>query len=63
MPRVEVYEDAAAEYRWRKVADNGEIASVAGESFTRREDARRSAIAENPEVDPDLIAYAEEDGS
>lgn len=39
----EVYQDEADEFRWRLVAGNGQIVAVAGESFSRRHDAWRSA--------------------
>lgn len=33
---VEVYEDAAGEYRWRRKAENGEIVSDSAEGYADR---------------------------
>lgn len=41
---VVVYQDAAAEWRWRAVAGNGEIVATS-EGYTRHEDAVRAAQA------------------
>lgn len=38
-----VYLDKAGEWRWRRVAPNGEIIASSGESFTRLSDAERAA--------------------
>jgi uncharacterized protein YegP (UPF0339 family) len=43
MDRIEVFRDEAGEWRWRKVARNGEIIATSGESYTRRWSARRAA--------------------
>jgi uncharacterized protein YegP (UPF0339 family) len=43
MDRVEVYRDDAGEWRWRKVAANGEIIATSGEGYTRKWSARRAA--------------------
>jgi uncharacterized protein YegP (UPF0339 family) len=37
-----VYQDSRGEWRWRRVASNGEIIAV-GEGHSRRSDAERSA--------------------
>jgi uncharacterized protein YegP (UPF0339 family) len=41
--RTVVYLDKAGEWRWRRVAPNGEIIASSGESFTRLSDAERAA--------------------
>ncbi|WP_276259155.1 HVO_2922 family protein [Haloglomus litoreum] len=38
----EVYRDAAGEYRWRLVHENGNILADGSEGYTRRHDARRA---------------------
>lgn len=38
-----VYQDNAGEWRWRRVAPNGEIIADSGESYTRMADAERAA--------------------
>ena len=47
---VQVFQDGAGGYRWRRVAPNNEIIS-SGESFTRRHDAVRAAKRANPDVE------------
>lgn len=47
-PKVVVYA-AADGWRWRRVKGNGEIVAV-GESYTRKFDAKRAAIRENPDA-------------
>jgi uncharacterized protein len=41
--RTEIYQDAAGEWRWRRVAPNGETIADSGEGYTRQEDAKRAA--------------------
>ena len=41
--RVEVYLDVSGEWRWRRVAANGEIIADSAEGYTRRHDARIAA--------------------
>jgi uncharacterized protein YegP (UPF0339 family) len=41
--RTEVYKDAAGEWRWRRVAGNGEVIADSGESYTRKYDALMAA--------------------
>ena len=38
-----IYRDKAGEYRWRRVAPNGEIIADSGEGYTRLSDAERAA--------------------
>lgn len=40
---IEVYEDAAGEWRWRATAPNGDIEADSGEGFATRAAALRSA--------------------
>lgn len=40
--RIELYQDAAGEYRWRLVADNGRVVADSGEGYTRKRDAQRA---------------------
>ena len=40
---IEVYKDAAARWRWRYVAQNGNVLADSGQSYTRRVDAVRAA--------------------
>jgi uncharacterized protein YegP (UPF0339 family) len=45
--RVQIYEDEAGEWRWRRIAPNGEIVSESGEGYTERNDAREAALRVN----------------
>lgn len=47
--RVVIYEDHALQFRWRRIAANGEIISTSGESYTRRHDCERAARRVNRE--------------
>lgn len=38
-----VYQDEAGEWRWKRVAPNGEIIADSGEGYTRLADAERAA--------------------
>ena len=38
-----VYQDKAGEWRWRRVAPNGEIIADSAEGYTRLSDAERAA--------------------
>jgi uncharacterized protein YegP (UPF0339 family) len=40
--KVEIYEDARGEYRWRMKASNGRIVATGGEGFTRKSSCRES---------------------
>ena len=42
MPRFEVFEDVAGQFRWRLIAGNGEIVATS-EAYTARWNASRSA--------------------
>jgi uncharacterized protein YegP (UPF0339 family) len=37
-PRIEIYKDAAGEWRWRAKAENGEIVADGGEGYINRVD-------------------------
>ncbi|MEF8851607.1 MAG: HVO_2922 family protein [Haloarculaceae archaeon] len=52
---VEVYEDEAGEYRWRLVAENGEVVADGGEGFATERGARES-IARVREYAPEADA-------
>lgn len=47
-PRVEVYRDSAGEWRWRRIAANGNITGDSGQGYSRRWSARRAARRANP---------------
>jgi uncharacterized protein YegP (UPF0339 family) len=53
--RLDVYEDASGEFRWRKVALIGnlpdEIVSEGGEGYSDRSGAVEAAKRENPDLD------------
>jgi uncharacterized protein YegP (UPF0339 family) len=40
--KLEIYEDAADEWRWRLVASNGEIIADGGEGYASKSDAKRA---------------------
>lgn len=41
--RTEVYLDKAGEWRWRRIAGNGEIVADSGEGYSRKFDALMAA--------------------
>jgi uncharacterized protein YegP (UPF0339 family) len=45
--RVEVYRDAGGEWRWRRIAGNGEIVAASGEGYADRSGAVAAATREN----------------
>jgi uncharacterized protein YegP (UPF0339 family) len=47
-PRIELYEDAGAKFRWRRVARNGQIVSTPGQGYKRSAYARKAARREYP---------------
>jgi uncharacterized protein YegP (UPF0339 family) len=49
--RVEIYPDAAGEWRWRRLATNGEVVSDSGEGYVRKTDAIGAAHAVNVDVE------------
>jgi uncharacterized protein YegP (UPF0339 family) len=55
--RVEVYEDAGGEWRWRRIARNGETVADSGEGYTRSADAVEAAEREFPD---DLVNLADD---
>ena len=50
-----VYQDKAGEWRWKRVAGNGEVVADSGEGYSRERDAYRAAQAfvapDSPEVE------------
>ena len=40
---IEVYRDAASRWRWRYIAQNGNVLADSGQSYSRRVDAVRAA--------------------
>jgi uncharacterized protein YegP (UPF0339 family) len=52
--RTEVYEDAAGEYRWRRLAANNRVIADSAEGYTRKHDAERAArrVFEGPIDEP-----------
>ncbi len=45
--RVEVYQDARDEWRWRRLAGNNKVIADSGEGYLHRVDCLDSAIAVN----------------
>lgn len=43
---IEVYQDIAGEWRWRKKSPNGEITATSGEAFDERSNAIEAAERE-----------------
>ena len=62
MDEIVVYRDEAGEWRWRKVADNGEIVADSAEAYTRKADALRAAERE-AQGSVAVIDVAEQDTS
>lgn len=51
--RVEIYDDHGQEYRWRRVAANGNIVSDSAEGYTRWFTCVRAALTRNLDVPPE----------
>lgn len=51
--RTIVYQDKAGEWRWKRVAANGEIIADSAEGYTRMADAERAAF--RAFMDPDGV--------
>jgi uncharacterized protein YegP (UPF0339 family) len=47
MDKLQVFQDEAGEWRWRKRAPNGEIIAVSGEGFVDKGGAARAAARAN----------------
>jgi uncharacterized protein YegP (UPF0339 family) len=63
MPRIEVYKDRADEWRWRKVADNGNVIAESGEGYKNKShavDMARQELGTHPAGAPryDLVQGA-----
>lgn len=57
--RVQVYPDDAGEYRWRRIAPNGEVVSDSGEGYVVESHARDAAHRANGD---DVVYEFEETG-
>lgn len=57
MPRIQPYKDDAGEYRWRRIAENGNIIAVSGEGYKNKQDALEMAEKQFPDdrLDWDLL--------
>jgi uncharacterized protein YegP (UPF0339 family) len=53
--KLELYQDKAGEWRWRRVAKNGEVVADSGEGYTRKSDAVEAARREFPY---DFVTFA-----
>ena len=51
MDIVEVYQDEAGEYRWRRIAPNNRIIADSGEGYVDRNNAREAAERVNEGVE------------
>lgn len=47
---VDLYRDDAGEWRWRRVAANGEVVADSAEGYVRLEDARVGAERQGVEI-------------
>lgn len=41
--KVEIYKDAAKEYRWRRIAPNGKIVGASSEGYNNKGDCEANA--------------------
>lgn len=48
--KVEVFKDSAGEWRWRRVAQNGNIISTGGEGYVNKADCVAIAARLNPSI-------------
>lgn len=46
MDEIKVYQDASGEYRWKRVAENGNEVADSGEGYTRKASAVEAAERE-----------------
>lgn len=54
---IEIYKDRSGEWRWRRVAANGNITADSAEGYLHRTDCLEMAYSENPGVEVfDIIA-------
>ena len=51
--RVEIYDDHGQEFRWRRVAANGQTVATPGEGYTTKYHAIRAALTRNVDVPPE----------
>lgn len=49
--RVVIYKDTAEEWRWHRVAANGNIISESGEGYDNRDWAFHMAVSLNPDAE------------
>lgn len=61
MDKVHIYTDSKGEFRWRRVAPNGEIVTACAEGFETKDYAELSAVRYN--ADTQLVYDEEPDGN
>ncbi len=49
MPKLQPYQDQAGEWRWRRIADNGNIIATSGEGYKNKRDMLEMAEANFPD--------------
>ena len=49
--RLEVFEDKAGEFRWRRKAGNSQVISTSGEGYPRKRDALRGLELANSDME------------
>jgi uncharacterized protein YegP (UPF0339 family) len=55
--RLTIYRDTAGEWRWRRVAANGQTVATPGEGYTRRFRAIEAACKRNLDVRPENVLH------
>jgi uncharacterized protein YegP (UPF0339 family) len=53
--KVEVFEDHAGEWRWRRKSENGQIVATSGEGYERYDSAYTAAERENEDLEITII--------
>ncbi len=65
--KIEVFSDAAKEWRWRLIADNGEVVATSGEGYKNRAYCVRAAdlyVEDDPDTDVgETLDVVEVDGT
>ncbi len=61
MPKLQPYQDAAGEWRWRRLADNGNIIATSGEGYKNKRDCLEMAEANFPDDKLDWTLTADPD--
>lgn len=63
MPKVQPYRDEEGDWRWRRLADNGQTIATSGEGYKHKEHAIKMAGDSFPDDDFDDTFLTEKEAS